>query len=484
MFKTPSSSFGTGRSAPRVSQAARAARTSSQANAVTSSLSNDVGVETKRVTERSEHVYCLTSDIKLVGKPVFEGAYGRIYNCTIAGSSKLYIAKHVPLDHTGIPNPIEPAIMSSLEHPNLIRTIRNVLTRDGLYMIQEKAHSDLAKFSQKHPPSIDLLRDWTIQIIRGLYALHDAGIIHGDLKADNLLLYLQDSTHTVKIGDFTLATKCWDKKEFNHKVCTPTHEPLECLLGQKWSFPLDIWSLGCTLYELAYGQKLFPGQSTTAQKVKSIFGQVKPLLAGLSPSGGLPEVTVHRFINAQYDWAERRPDGKEDLTVIKSRIGQDFTPFTLHPRFHDPEMKEFNNLILDMLRLNPAERSTMSKIAAHEFFGVDLKLQPAIEHTPTFISDLTDKMKHSKDRVVEQVRLSRAVMDKDKAVLLHAQKLFVDSYRSSVVPLIDEVRFATCIYLASKLITGAPIKIDVSLANILQAERIIAREVDWCILGT
>ncbi|XP_005383856.1 PREDICTED: sperm motility kinase Z-like isoform X1 [Chinchilla lanigera] len=88
------------------------------------------------------------------------------------------------------------------------------------------------------------------QIICAIQYLHEQGIIHGDLKSDNILL---DEDGTVKICDFGMGTKITPEKKLT-KICStlPDTAP-ETLLHKKELFAGDIWRLGIILYEMVAG---------------------------------------------------------------------------------------------------------------------------------------------------------------------------------------------------------------------------------------
>ncbi|GFP99037.1 serine/threonine-protein kinase afc2 [Phtheirospermum japonicum] len=104
--------------------------------------------------------------------------------------------------------------------------------------------------------------------------MHDLHLIHTDLKLENILLvsqeYLKGSSRSpkdssyckrvpkssaIKVIDFGSTT--YDKKDQSYIVSTRHYRAPEVILGLGWSYPCDIWSVGCILVELCSGEALF-----------------------------------------------------------------------------------------------------------------------------------------------------------------------------------------------------------------------------------
>ena len=201
---------------------------------------------------------CYTITDKLLGK----GGCGSIYLCNDQ-NNKSYAIKCCDIsEEIGIKNILEPIIMSTISHPYLNNCVKIYASEKKLYIIQNLAMTDLAIYTRCHKknnrPSIETLKFWCYCLIKAVSMLHDNNIIHCDIKASNILLYYDDS---IKLSDFNLSILKSDKDtKFQHKICTITHRPLEVLKKDYWNESVDIWSLGCTFFEIAYGILLFPCQ--------------------------------------------------------------------------------------------------------------------------------------------------------------------------------------------------------------------------------
>jgi len=91
----------------------------------------------------------------------------------------------------------------------------------------------------------------TFQVLNGLKALHEAGILHRDLKAANLL---SDRNGNVKITDFGVSEQLGSQKSSEAIAGSPYWIAREVLLMEGCNEKSDIWSVGATLYELIKGE--------------------------------------------------------------------------------------------------------------------------------------------------------------------------------------------------------------------------------------
>jgi serine/threonine protein kinase len=96
------------------------------------------------------------------------------------------------------------------------------------------------------------------QILEGVSFLHERGLLHRDLKPDNILISKEGE---IKIADFDLARE-YSEEPLSRGVVTIYYRPPEIFYGEtKYGFSLDMWSVGCILAEMILREPIFKGRS-------------------------------------------------------------------------------------------------------------------------------------------------------------------------------------------------------------------------------
>lgn len=114
--------------------------------------------------------------------------------------------------------------------------------------------------------SLQAVRAYAHQMFLGLHHLEKCKIIHADIKPDNILV-TQEQT-VLKIADLGSASDVKDNEITPYLVSRFYRAP-EIILGMPYDYAIDMWSVGCTLYELYTGKILFTGR-TNNQMLKNI----------------------------------------------------------------------------------------------------------------------------------------------------------------------------------------------------------------------
>nr|XP_010932081.1 mitogen-activated protein kinase kinase kinase NPK1 [Elaeis guineensis]XP_010932082.1 mitogen-activated protein kinase kinase kinase NPK1 [Elaeis guineensis]XP_019708706.1 mitogen-activated protein kinase kinase kinase NPK1 [Elaeis guineensis] len=150
----------------------------------------------------------------------------------------------------------EVKLLKNLSHPNIVRYLGTVREEDTLNIFLEfvpggSISSLLGKFGS-FPESV--IRTYTKQLLQGLEYLHRNGIIHRDIKGANILV---DNKGCIKLADFGASKQVAKLATMNAAKSmkgTPYWMAPEVILQTGHSFSADIWSVGCTVIEMATGK--------------------------------------------------------------------------------------------------------------------------------------------------------------------------------------------------------------------------------------
>jgi len=202
-----------------------------------------------------------------------EGTYGVVYKCKHRRTGAFSALKKIRIENEdeGIPPTAlrEISILKELSrHPNIVG-LQDVIMQEGkLYLVFDFLSMDLKKYidSYGHGKHLDMttVKSLTYQLLRGMLFCHQRRILHRDLKPQNLLI---DQQGILKIADFGLARAFGvPVRAYTHEVVTLWYRAPEVLLGsQRYSCPVDMWSVACIMSELVTKKPLFQGDSEIDQ---------------------------------------------------------------------------------------------------------------------------------------------------------------------------------------------------------------------------
>lgn len=190
--------------------------------------------------------------------------------------------------------------------------------------------------------------------------LHHFGIVHRDIKLDNLLLTNKDLRFAqIKLIDFGLA-KDFSKGQLNSVVGTPYYVAPEVFSGV-YTCACDIWSLGVVLYMLLTGKPLFSGKNNQEiyqnlmnrtldfekdKKLSARSSHVKALLASMLVRNPSNRASFHDIFNSK--WFNETIETQ--LGLWKSETSKALLFRLLTPRRMSPFQQEILKL---MIKMNP-----------------------------------------------------------------------------------------------------------------------------------
>ena len=165
-------------------------------------------------------------------------------------------------------------IMKYCQHENIVPLLdvivhlnkdKNMNKVADVYLVMEKMDSDLQKIiASKQELSDEHYQFILYQMLRALYFLHSANIIHRDFKPSNVLI---NEDCTVKLCDFGMSRGIKEENILlTEYVVTRYYRAPEVMLSSHhYSKKIDVWSVGCAFVELLSKKFLFPGNNYIEQ---------------------------------------------------------------------------------------------------------------------------------------------------------------------------------------------------------------------------
>uniref|UniRef100_A0A8C7QE73 Cyclin dependent kinase 17 n=1 Tax=Oncorhynchus mykiss TaxID=8022 RepID=A0A8C7QE73_ONCMY len=203
-----------------------------------------------------------------------EGTYATVFKGRSKLTDNLVALKEIRLEHEeGAPCTAirEVSLLKDLKHANIV-TLHDIIHTDkSLTLVFEYLDKDLKQYMDDcgNILSMQNVKIFLFQILRGLSYCHRRKVLHRDLKPQNLLI---NERGELKLADFGLArAKSVPTKTYSNEVVTLWYRPPDVLLGSsEYSTQIDMWGVGCIFYEMAAGRPLFPG-STVEDELHLIF---------------------------------------------------------------------------------------------------------------------------------------------------------------------------------------------------------------------
>ncbi|KAJ8618840.1 hypothetical protein MRB53_015026 [Persea americana] len=205
----------------------------------------------------NESMPCLRSRWKK-GRLLGRGTFGHVYAGFNSESGQMGAIKEVRVisDDQNSKESLrqlnqEITLLSQLSHPNIVQYYGSELAEDTLSVYLEiVSGGSIHKLLQDYGPLKEsVIQNYTAQILSGLAYLHERDTVHRDIKGANILV---DSNGEIKLADFGMAkhiTSCTSVLSFKGSPYWMAPEVIMNFNG--YNLAVDIWSLGCTILEMA-----------------------------------------------------------------------------------------------------------------------------------------------------------------------------------------------------------------------------------------
>lgn len=154
-------------------------------------------------------------------------------------------------------------VLKMCQHPNIIKLIDLFENADYYYLVMDYMQGgDMFDYLQlrKFKISENRARDMTRQILLAIQYLHSYGMLHRDLKLENVMMTDKSEGAIPKIADFGLTKIIGPSEKANEPFGTVGYVAPEVLKKEPYTFSCDVWGIGCIAFALLSGTLPFDSE--------------------------------------------------------------------------------------------------------------------------------------------------------------------------------------------------------------------------------
>ncbi|XP_030625026.1 pre-mRNA processing factor 4Bb [Chanos chanos] len=252
-----------------------------------------------------------------------------------------------------------------------LRLFRHFYHKQHLCLVFEPLSMNLREVLKKYGKDVGLhikaVRSYSQQLFLALKLLKRCNILHADIKPDNILV--NESKTILKLCDFGSASHVADNDITPYLVSRFYRAP-EIIIGKPYDYGIDMWSVGCTLYELYAGKILFPGSSNNHM-----------LKLAMDVKGKMPNKMIRKGLfkdqhfdqNLNFLYIEVDKVTEREKVTVMSTINPtkdllaDMIGGQRLPEEQRKKVMQLKDLLDGTLMLDPAKRISINQALQHPF---------------------------------------------------------------------------------------------------------------------
>ncbi|KAK9836273.1 hypothetical protein WJX81_001403 [Elliptochloris bilobata] len=254
-----------------------------------------------------------------------------------------------------------------------VRLLRTFEYRHHLCLVFESMDINLRELTKKYGRGIGLnigaVRAYAAQLLTALYHLRNCGVIHADIKPDNILV-AANRTY-LKLCDFGSAM--FDgENELTPYLVSRFYRAPEVILGLKYGVALDTWSIGAVIYELYTGRILFPGR-TNNEMLKLMMDTKGALPRKMLRRAAFADKHFEDDVNMSFRLWEEDPVSKRPVCRLVSNpvAKRDFGALLAGGEGDKRQIAALADLLERLTALDPDRRLSPKEALRHPFIKGD-----------------------------------------------------------------------------------------------------------------
>lgn len=261
----------------------------------------------------------------------------------------------------------------------VVRLKRHFMHKNHLCMVFESAAMNLRELTKRFGRdgaevvglSMAATQRFAKQLLMSLKLLKKCHILHADIKPDNILV--DENKSVVKLCDLGSASDI-KENDIAKYIASRFYRAPEIMLGLPYDYGIDMWSLGCTLYELYTGKILFNGRNNNEMLKEQMELKGKPSKSFIKKG---------RFAGEHFDMDTNFTLHELDAVTKKPRIriiknqqptAELMAMLKRGQRLDEKNMKklqQFKDLLDKMLMIDPEKRISPKEALQHDFIRLN-----------------------------------------------------------------------------------------------------------------
>lgn len=282
-----------------------------------------------------------------IGDQLGKGSFGVVYKVQHRATKQTYVLKTVRIDNLAEAEVAaslnEAQALSMFDNDFVVKYYSSFVEDGALHIVMEYCPGgtlfDKLRERKKAGTALSEHTIWSyfLQLCMGLHHIHSKGVLHRDMKSENVFF---SGDARVRIGDLGVAKLLESAEDLTRTfVGTPYYLSPELCEGKSYNEKSDVWSLGCILYEMCTLQPPFHARNRGALMMKIVRGRFPPISSRYSRA---LHVLVSKLLSRSSHDRPRVQDILLDPVVRKRARKLDRSLFTallnnLHTRTPDSD---------------------------------------------------------------------------------------------------------------------------------------------------